>query len=463
MSGETGSRGLVPESVSGAVVARGRVGFGLTRRALLLLLAGVLWLVPAFFRPRLAWGMAAWDVVLLIAAGLDASRLPRPSAMEAQRTWLSAPALGSVVEVELAVISTTGVLLTCVATDDLGSALVEAPPEVRLRIYPVGTSRARYGFTPRERGDHATGWLYLRYRSVSLGLVERWAKVDLQQTVRVYPAVRAVAEQTLFLNRSKQIELQQRMHRQRGLGRDFESLRDYREGDDLRDICWTATARRGTAITRVYQTEKSQPVWILLDAGRLLQARAGRYTRLDVATTTALALAQLALASGDRVGLLAYGSGIQQRVGLGRGPAHLRQLMESLAQVRGEWGESDHLQATVTLNRMQPRRSLILWITDMAETSMRPENIDGAVHLIRRHLLLFVAMRQTEMIALADERPEDRHAMFRVAAAQELVHRRMVLMAQLREQGALTLETEPEHLTAAVLNRYLDVKEKALL
>jgi len=117
----------------------------------------------------------------------------------------------------------------------------------------------------------------------------------------------------------------------------------------------------------------------------------------------------------------------------------------------------------VTLNRMQPRRSLILWITDMAETSMRPEVIDGAAHLMRRHLVLFVAMRQTEMLALAGRRPEDRHEMFTVAAAQELVHRRMVLMAQLREQGALTLETEPENLTAAVLNRYLDVKEQALL
>jgi uncharacterized protein (DUF58 family) len=117
----------------------------------------------------------------------------------------------------------------------------------------------------------------------------------------------------------------------------------------------------------------------------------------------------------------------------------------------------------VNLNRMQPRRSLVLWITDVAETSMRPEVIDGAAHLMKRHLVLFVAMRQAEMVALAAHRPDSRHEMFAVAAAQELMHRRMVLMAQLREQGALTLETTPQDLTAAVLNRYLDVKERALI
>jgi uncharacterized protein (DUF58 family) len=234
-------------------------------------------------------------------------------------------------------------------------------------------------------------------------------------------------------------------------------------------LCWTATARRGVPITRQYQTEKSQPVWLLMDAGRLMQARVAtadrkeEYTRLDYATATALALTQLALGSGDRVGLLAYGQNVQQRVPLGRGASQMRQLMESLAQVRGESGEADHLNATLVLNRLQPRRSLILWITDVAETSMRPEVIDGAAYLMRRHLLLFVAMRQTEMLSLAGLRPENRQEMFAVAAAQELVHRRMVLMAQLREQGALTMETEPRNLTAAVLNRYLEVKEQALL
>ena len=286
----------------------------------------------------------------------------------------------------------------------------------------------------------------------------------------------------MFLARSRQIDLQLRQARQRGLGRDFESLREYREGDDLRDICWTATARRGNLITRQYQTERSQPVWIVLDCGRLMRSRVAAlprpssasgadghfatprvHSKLDHACSTAVALAQLALYSGDRVGLLAYGQGIQQRLLPGRGSDHLRQLIELLAQVRSEASEADHLRATTVLNRLQPRRSLILWVTDLAETAMRPEVIDGAVQLLRRHVLLFVAMAQPEVELIARARPRNVEQMFRSAAAQEMAGRRELLLARLHEQGALTLDLNPEALTSTVLNQYLTVKERAMV
>jgi uncharacterized protein (DUF58 family) len=285
-------------------------------------------------------------------------------------------------------------------------------------------------------------------------------------------------EQQIFLTRSRQIDLQLRQARQRGLGRDFESLRDYREGDDLRDVCWTATARRGSLITRQYQTERSQAVWIVLDCGRLMRSRVAAlapppstpgtasphlHSKLDHACSTAVALAQLALYSGDRVGLLAYGQGIQQRLLPGRGAAHLRQLIELLAQVRAETSEADHLRATAVLNRLQPRRSLILWVTDLAETALRPEVIDGAIQLLRRHVLLFVAMAQPEVEQLAQIRPATVEEMFRAAAAQEMATRRELLLARLHEQGALTFDLNPESLTSSVLNQYLTVKERAMV
>jgi uncharacterized protein (DUF58 family) len=358
--------------------------------------------------------------------------------------------------------------------DDLPPALVAEPATLRLTAFPRIPARLRYRIEPKERGDWLTGWLYLRYRS-PLGLIECWARAPLTQTVRVYPALRAGEEQQIFLARSRQIDLQLRRAQQRGLGRDFESLREYREGDDLRDLCWTATARRGSPITRQYQTERSQPVWIVLDCGRLMRARvsmaqspansgpAPSSSKLDHACTTAVALAQLALYSGDRVGLLTYGQGIQQRLLPGRGAAHLRQLIELLAQVHTEAGEADHLRATAVLNRLQPRRSLILWVTDLAETALRPEVIDGALQLLRRHVLLFVAMAQPEVERIAQARPRNVEQMFRAAAAQEMAGRRELLLARLHEQGALTLDLNPEALTSSVLNQYLTVKERAMV
>jgi uncharacterized protein (DUF58 family) len=464
---------LHPDPVSAVCERRRRWSFGLTPRSIGLLLAGFLWLIPGFWDGRLAYTMLAWDGLVLMFALLDGLRLPAAAELTVERSWSNAPALDSETEIELTIENHSRMIIECRMVDDLPPALVEEPETLRLTAFPHVPAKLRYRVEPKERGDWETGWLYVRYRS-GLGLAERWARAPLTQTVRVYPALRTGEEQQIYLARSRQIDLQLRRSQQRGLGRDFESLREYREGDDLRDICWTATARRGSLITRQYQTERSQPVWIVLDCGRLMRARVALAqspdnsgptpsSKLDHACTTAVALAQLALYSGDRVGLLAYGQKIQQRLLPGRGAAHMRQLIELLAQVHTESGEADHLRATAALNRLQPRRSLILWVTDLAETAMRPEVIDGALQLLRRHLLLFVAMAQPEVEWIAQAKPTNVEQMFRASAAQEMAGRREVLLARLHEQGALTLDLNPEALTSSVLNQYLTVKERAMV
>ena len=486
------SPSLHPAPIRAACERRSRWSFGLTPRAIGLLLVGFALLVPGFWNGRWAYTMLAWDALVLLLALLDGLRLPAAAKLTAERSWSNAPCLDSETEIELVIENNGAAIVECRLVDDLPAALVVTPATHKVLAFPRVPARIRYRVEPRERGDWETGWLHVRYRS-SWGLVDRWARAPLTQTVRVYPALRAGEEQQIFLARSRQIDLQLRQARQRGLGRDFESLRDYRQGDDLRDICWTASARRGGLITRQYQTERSQAVWLVLDCGRLMRSRvaiapsmkgtgfspydqsqqsAGAlasegirrvHSKLDHACSTAVALAQLALYSGDRVGLLAYGQGIQQRLLPGRGAAHLRQLIECLALVTAESGEADHLRATATLNRLQPRRSLILWVTDLAETAMRPEVIDGAMQLLRRHVLLFVAMAQPEVESIAQARPKNIDQMFLAAAAQEMAGRRELLLARLHEQGALTLDLNPEALTSTVLNQYLTVKERAMV
>ncbi len=480
------SSSLHPEPVRSACKPRGRMAFGLTARAIWLLAAGLLLALPGFFRAKWGLGIIEWDALVLLAVILDGIRLPAAQRITIERSWSNAPSLDSETEIRLAVELERGPTLECRLVDDLPDALVATPATHSLRVFPRVPAVLRYRIEPRERGDVRAGKVYIRYAS-PLGLVERWAMADLEQPVRVYPALRQGEDQEIFLARGRQIDLQLRRARERGLGRDFESLREYLEGDDLRDVCWTATARRGQLITRRYQTERSQAVWIVLDAGRLLRGRilpgseigtaktngsAGErgfnhartgHSKLDYACTTAVALAQLALYSGDRVGLLVYGRNVQQKVLPGRGHTHLRQIVEALAQARAEASEADHLRATATLNRWQPRRALILWVTDLAETAMRPEVIDGAMQLLHRHVLLFVALAQPDVAAIANARPKNVEEMFRASAAQEMTTRRELLLARLRDQGALTLDLNPARLTSAVLNQYLKVKERAMV
>jgi uncharacterized protein (DUF58 family) len=263
---------LHPAPITAPCQPRSRFAFGLTARALILLGLGFLALIPGYYIPRFAYAMLLWDGLILLAALFDGQRLPRPSTLTASRAWLSAPSLGTSTEIELTLTHSNRIVLDCQLTDDLPPQLIETPKTQKLRAYPRLAATLRYTVKPRERGDVQAGQLYLRYRS-SLGLVVRWATAPLAQPIRIYPELRTAEDQKLFLAKSRRIDLQMRQMRQRGLGREFESLREYRPGDDLRDVCWTASARRGDLVTRQFQAERSQSVWIVLDTGRLMRAQ----------------------------------------------------------------------------------------------------------------------------------------------------------------------------------------------
>jgi uncharacterized protein (DUF58 family) len=425
----------------------------------MLILAGLAWTIPALWVPTYRWAIVAWDVLLLAAYLADRFTLPAPEAIEVARRWKTALGLGVPVEAELTVTNRARHPLQINWSDHLPEELVAEMPHAEMVVRGRAEHTSGYTVTPRERGDCQAGQVYLRYRSV-FGLAERWAVADLRQKLRIYPNFEQAKGKSLYLARSRKIELQMRMMRLRGQGSEFESLRDYRENDEPRAICWTATARRGKIVTKNYQVERSQAVWAVIDCGRLMNTRTEGYSKLDRAVDAALCLAQLAMYSGDRFGLLAYGREVKQRVLPGRGPSHLRQIVESLAVLRGEWPEADHVRAAASLLSMQTQRGMVFWITDLAETAMTPEVVESAGHLLSRHVLTFIAVGQPELGRKAAEIPETVEQMYESAAAQELVSRRELLLGQLRERGALTLESMPKELSTEVLNQYLHIKER---
>jgi uncharacterized protein (DUF58 family) len=412
--------------------------------------------------------MFLWDGIVLAAWLWDLLRLPRPEQLQVRRIWEKRPCLGVPGNVVVEVRNGGKISIHARIVDETPTQLRAEPPDLDLRVKAGATAEARYAVMPAERGDTRLGRIFLRFQS-PLGLAERWAVAETQQTVRVLPNLEQARRQTLYLVRSRQVELEKRRRRQRGIGREFDSLREYREGDELRDISWTATARRRHLITRVFQMERSQNVWLVLDAGRLLRAHvrepgnAPRFSKLDYAVNAALSLAQVALYCGDRVGLLAYGRRIQQNLSAGRGAHHVRAIVESLAQVRAEALESDHGRAVRALLNAQKRRSLVVWITDFAETATIPEVIEYAMHLTPRHLVVFAAMGQPDLKTLADTIPTVTAEMYRHGAALEISQRRDILMRGLRQRGVLALELMPGMLASSLVTQYLDIKERSLL
>jgi uncharacterized protein (DUF58 family) len=479
---------LIPPPVKAAAHGR-RFGFALTTRTLLLFAIGCLLALPGFLNPHWRWVLAilAWDSLVLVLALTDAVSLPPLSSIQVERRFINSPVLGEKTEIEIEILQDSNKILNVKFTDALHPALAPMPLVGRVRTFPRDPARVNLECIPNTRGDVQLGKVYLRYRG-ALGLVERWGAADLAQDVRVFPPMERSPESTqLYLLRIRQIALQKRRLRLRGVGREFESLREYQSGDEIRNIAWPATARRAKLITREFTTERSQQVWIVLDAGRLsrtafsLRRKIGArlrqstgdsfhdedlilsLTQLDQSTGAAVALAQAVMQAGDKAGLLVYGQRIQQQLLPAEGTGHLRQFVDALSQVRAEWSEANHLSAAARLKHLQRRRGLILWITELADSARRPEVVDAAIDLSRRHLVLLVVLKNPELDAMTAQPPSSVHQMYMSTASEEILERRRALIAQLRAQGVLVVETTADSVKADAINQYLDVKARGLL
>jgi uncharacterized protein (DUF58 family) len=487
---------LIPQSASGRAKPMGKagrvLGFGLTPLALGLFAVGLVMAVPAFFHARQIYFMLGWDGLIALLVVVDAVRLPRPEQFVVTRAFLDSPQLGQATRVELAVRVEADAVVDVRLVDDLHTALVAMPGVQRVEAFPREGAVSVATIYPRERGDFGLGRVYLRYRG-ALRLVERWAAAEpvvatandedvaRQQRVRVFPAHEDSRESTQFyLLRARQIELEKRKLRLRGVGREFDSLRDYQPGDELRKISWTATARRGKLVTRQFTVERSQQVWMMLDAGRLsrtaFELRRGgvesfaetsaereaahvmTVTQLDQAATAATMLAQVIQGSGDKFAMMAYGREVQQLLPPGAGAAHLRLLIDLLSQTKSEAAEADHLNAVARLKTAQRRRGLIVWITELVDSVGKPELVVAASELVRRHLVVLVLLKHPELEELAAREPKTKDEMFHSAAAQEMLERRRETIAQLERQGVLIVETTAAEVGVRAVSKYLEVK-----
>ena len=510
-------RTLIPSPASGRAQPLGRAGrwfgFGLTPRAVWLVVAGLALALPAFWHLRAIGFMIGWDLLVVLVTLWDAVRLPRPRQLTVTRTFLDAPQLGMATRVELAVSSEAEQVLAMHVTDDLHPALVGVPETRRVEVFPREAALVRSTVWPRERGEFALGLVFLHWRG-ALGLAECWGAAHLTaqdataattqlpsrednqrtdgvglrvQRVRVYPAhEQARGDSEFFLMRARQMERQRRQQRLRGGGREFESLREYQPGDELRSVSWTATARRGKVVTRQFMAERSQQVWAVLDAGRLSRtafelrrdegpafvgeteaerdaAHRLTVTQLDQATTAATMLAQIVGQSGDKFGMLVYGRDVQQVLPPGAGPQHLRLLIDLLSATRSEPAESDALLAVARLKQLQRRRGMFVWITELADTAGRPALITAAAELARRHVVVLVLLKHPDLEALANEPAGDRAAMFHGAAAIEMQERRREAIAQLERQGVLIVEASAEQIGVQAVSEYLEIKARGLL
>ena len=434
------------------------VPFPTSRTALLLALAALPTLVAAGAPGVLAL-VVALDVAILALVALDALLTPGPGSLEARRELrepLSAFAPNRV-----------GLALASRARRTLRLELADAPPPEldssahrrRIALRPGESARLEYQATPRRRGEASFGDLHVRARG-PLGLAFRQWRLPLARTVPVYPDLRGLAA-AAGAERAEEGRARTRGWHE---GREFAALRPYRPGDDVRGIDWKATARRGAPVVREWQPERNQAVWLLLDCGRQLSARLGDgRSKLDHAVDAALALARAAALRGDRTGAVLFGSEVVRVVPPGTGRAGLEALAEALHRAEARPEESDYGAAFDALGARQRRRALVIVFTDLSDPDTSALLRARAAQLARRHLVLFLAVADSEIAEAASSRPERSEEAFARVAAERILAERELAAASLASVGVRVESAPARSLVAAVVNRYLEVKRRGEL
>jgi uncharacterized protein (DUF58 family) len=328
----------------------------------------------------------------------------------------------------------------------------------------LGAWQGSYGVRPLRRGNYQFGALNLRWLS-PLGLLVRQGRLPAAGPVKVYPNLRDVRHYDLLLRRNRLQELGLRQARMFGEGTEFERLREYQPDDDFRRIDWKATARRHQPIALEYQTERSQNVIAVLDAGRMMQSPVARVAKLDYVVNAVLLLGYVATGKGDKVGLVTFADQVSAYLAPRQGRGQFYRMLELLYAVEAQPVEPDHGRALAYLALKQRKRALIVLFTDLSggTTLAVRALVRHAAVLARRSLLLVVTISDPDVHAAAEQRPRDSAGVFQRAAAEQLLAERQVTLDQLRRQGCLTLDVPANKLSITVINRYLELKGRQRL
>lgn len=340
---------------------------------------------------------------------------------------------------------------------------LHAEPRVLAGTFDAGGAlTCSYRVTPRRRGAYTFARIDLRLWRRDAFLA-RLYRIAAPETVAVYPNVLPVRQYDLRLRRGMRIQMGQRRARPPGAATAFAGLRDYLPGDDVRRISWKATARRDFPVMVEVEAERAQQAVIALDCGRLMTAPAGDLVKLDHAVNASLLLAFVAQRMGDRVGMLAFSDGVRAYLPPDPGPAQLGRINELLYRIQSEYTEPDFEEAFTYLARRLSRRSLIVVLTDVLDPQASADLVQHALRLSARHLVLVVAMADPELLA-ARAAPVDRVSRaYEWAAAEELLGARRESFEALRKGGVLGLDVPAGRLSVALTERFLELKERALL
>jgi uncharacterized protein (DUF58 family) len=412
--------------------------------------------------PALGVVAVVYHAALVVVVSRDLALLPGRSGYTVHRVMPEPFSLGEHEEVHVVIENPAAAGLLVRLADHAPSGLRPEPREVVGRFDRSGRLQLTYRTRSPRRGAYRFGPVDLRI-SRAAGWWRRQVRLQHPNEAAVFPNIVAIKRIQLSLRRGLRAMAGLRRARPPGASTAFAGLRDYVRGDDIRRVSWTATARRDRPVVTEVEAERGQQVMIAIDCGRLMTAPAGDLDKLDHAINAALMLAWVAQAYGDRVGLMTFDDQVKTFIKPERGSVQLQRITAALYAVRPDYVEPDFGHAMTHLSLRLGRRSMIVVLTDVQDPQASRELVAHCLRLAARHLVLVVAMSDPAMVAARDAPVTSSSRAYEWAAAEEFMSSRRESFEVLRRGGVLGLDVVAGQLSPALVERYLELKERALL
>ncbi|MEY8848422.1 DUF58 domain-containing protein [Psychroserpens sp. XS_ASV72] len=345
----------------------------------------------------------------------------------------------------------------------------EIPEQFQVRDFKIermleasSISEIAYQLRPVERGEYHFGKLNIYVTSV-FGLIARRFSYDDNVMIPTYPSFMQLRKYDLMAISNNLQQYGIKKIRKIGHTMEFEQIKEYVLGDDLRTINWKATAKRNQLMVNQFQDEKSQPVYSVIDKGRVMKMPFNGLTLLDYAINAALVISNVALKKQDKAGIFAFSKKVENIVVAERRSSQMNLILETLYNVNTNFHESDYSRLYADVKRNITNRSLILLYTNFETLDSLHRQLPYLKGISKNHLLVVIFFKNTELKSLIEDPAETVQQAYDKVIAEKFAFEKRLIVNELQKYGIQSILTSPEDLTIDTINKYLEIKARGLL
>jgi len=334
--------------------------------------------------------------------------------------------------------------------------------EVKRKIKALGKDNYTYLLRPTERGEYSFGNLNI-YAASPLRLVSRRFTYNKNQMVPTYPSYMQLRKYDLMAFSNNLFQYGLKKIRRIGHTMEFEQIKDYVQGDDLRTINWKATAKKSQLMVNQFQDEKSQNVYMVIDKGRVMKMPFNGLSLLDYAINATLVLSNVILKKQDKAGMFTFSKKVENRVVAEKRQSQMQQIMESLYNIKTDFFESDFSRLYIDVKKHINQRSLIMLYTNFETLDGLYRQLPYLKGIAKNHLLVVVFFNNTELDELIQQKSNTVQEIYDKVIAEKFAFEKRLIVNELRKYGIYSVLTKPENLTLDTINKYLEIKARGIL